>query len=733
LQPTSQEEEQTMRRNSAIEDQGSGKGPGHETISTPFDDPERHHLAQQKTRSSAQASSARDTAAGVWAHAVFLVLLAGALALHLYNLGHRYLAPWDEVTHAVVAEHVGKDLLHPILYQIAALSPAHSTNWTIVHTWLHIPPLGLWASGLSMDLLGDTPFALRLPGVFFVAIGMIATYLLGRRLYGAVAGLMGAAFVGYAPYALLLNQGYVFGDITDTPLLALTPLAGLALVYGCQAARRRWLWLVVAGIFQGLCYLTKGPIGLAPTGVALALCASDYLLAYLPGAGAHSPKTLGPEGPEYPVRNLKAPQRRPARTSMIGEESIRTSGRGAFRPRAVLRPFRAESRTYPDGTFNLHPGADRAGWRRLGITGLLLFLGATALVAAPYNIYIAHAFPATYRIESNNWRLGLFSNYENWGRPVDYHLTVYLFALYGAALALLLVSAVVTLAIVGLARWSRADLVVAAWIVALYLPLTLAVTKAVPMTIAAVPAFGLALGRFLTLGLSARSRSAWAATLGLLLGAVAMAVLILRGVAQPSMTYGNTGPSLFLPHGIGDRIAPYLQEAGLSLAFGLLCAAILWLWEWAAGLWERAMPAISGAHLALAGKRFVIGSALAAALVVLPAYWMYGDLQVVVRPTNVAGPIPALGTYLHEHVPAHDTVLMNAYSPFHSSVAPLMIMFWAHRDVYELTHVNAATICPAVARAARVGSPVVIMTNQPYNGRVIGSIDGWQVYEPVCP
>src|SRR5262249_28239622 len=155
----------------------------------------------------------------------------GAVGMRLVNLGHTSLASWDEVFHAVVARHMAQHPLEPSLYELAALRPLGIDDWqTFTHIWLHLPPLGMWAGALSMRLLGFTPFALRLPSVLYVAVGMVATFLLGRRLFGAtttgaVAGLAGAAFVGFAPYAMLLGQGYVFGDITDTPLLALTPLA----------------------------------------------------------------------------------------------------------------------------------------------------------------------------------------------------------------------------------------------------------------------------------------------------------------------------------------------------------------------------------------------------------------------------------------------------------------------------------------------------------------------------
>jgi Dolichyl-phosphate-mannose-protein mannosyltransferase len=216
-----------------------------------------------------------------WPHVAFFALVAGAIVLHTYSIGHLVISEWDESIHAVVAEHLAVHPWMPTLYETAALTPPAPSNWGDTHIWLHKPPLGLWAAALSMRLLGYTTFALRLPGVIFISLGMLTTYLLGRRLYGSLAGLVGATFIGYAPLPLLLSQGYSFGDITDTPLLLFAPLAVLALVTGYRSGRVRWFAL--AGVCMGLCYLSAAALGWAPIAVALALYASERFLSAEPG------------------------------------------------------------------------------------------------------------------------------------------------------------------------------------------------------------------------------------------------------------------------------------------------------------------------------------------------------------------------------------------------------------------------------------------------------------------
>ena len=605
------------------------------------------------TRDAAPPAAARALVGRVsWSTVAFLALLLGAVALHLYHLGHPFIASWDEDFHAVVAEHLMQHPLEPTLYEAAALHPPGSALWSgYIHIWLHIQPLGMWASALSMRLLGVTTLAMRLPSVFWIAVGMVATYLLGRKLYGVPVGLAGAAFVGYSPYVMQLSQGYVFGDITDTPLLALTPLAILALVHGWRSGRLRWL--VLAGVFQGLGYLTKGALSLAPVGVALLLCGADWVFA------------------------------------------------------------------------------SEAGWVKLRLRGLLPFLAAAAIIALPYNLYVAHAYPATYALENAQWKEALFKSYEHWGRQVDYHLTMYFFALYGGALAVLLVGSAVALAVVGWRRRSRADLLLVAWVVALYLPLSIAVTKSPPMTIAAIPAFGLIAAR--AVGLALRSRQIhWRALgLGALAGAALAAVLIVVLPITP-VDFNPLAilPQQFSPVRLPHRLLPYGLDAGLTLAFAAVFFVLLgggerWIRERLGGL--RVLGGERGARVRKAGAAAV----LVVALAVFGWYWVRYDWLVVARPPDDPSPAQAFGMVLRQHTPQNATVLLDVHQQYHMNER-IKVMFWANRDVYDLASVQAADVCPLVATAEHNGSPVFVATNQPYEGTALGSAYGWTLYTPNC-
>lgn len=622
-----------------------------------------------------------------WSPALLVALVAGSLVVHARHLGHSFIAPWDESIHAVVAEHLALHPLRPTLYETAAIPQLDPADWTHSHIWLHIPPFGLWAAGLSMRLLGTTPLALRLPDLLFGLVGMVAIYVLGRRLYGPVAGLIAAAFVGFAPYPLLMSQGYVFGDITDVPLVALTPLAVLALTLGWKTGRRRWL--VAGGVFLGLCYLCKGALGIAPAGVAGALYLADWIF-----------------------------------------------------PR-------------------------EEGWHKIGLRGLAWFFGAAIMVALPYNLYIAHAYPVDYKRESGLWIYAFFHNYESWGMPPDGHLTSWLYQMYGAALALLLVSAMVVLAVLAVRHRSRADVVPVIWALTLYLPLSIAVSKAPPMTFGAFGAFGLALGRMLTRGIGSRSALARAGTIGLLLGAAGTALTILVGhLPHADMPYATVfpySPVLFVSQAFSERARPYAVELVLSgaaaFAFVLLDVAAGTLARWRrnrdpAHEDETGFAAQSSMprHVALGpraaaqhdgiAQRVLVACAVALAALVLARYWLGYDMQASsARTVSANNPVPSLGAYLEHELPANATVLIPSNNPVERAgyldpyLGRLELMFYAHRDVDSLDPMSAKTVCQIAAETARVGSQTVVFTDAHYDGTVIGRAhgwDGWTIYAPRC-
>ena len=63
----------------------------------------------------------------------------------------------------------------------------------------------------------------------------------------------------------------------------------------------------------------------------------------------------------------------------------------------------------------------------------------------------------------------------------------------------------------------------------------------------------------------------------------------------------------------------------------------------------------------------------------------------------------------------------------------LMVMFWAHRDVYSLDVYSNPSVCAAQRMAAAKNSPFYVLADHPVPGKTVGGITGWMLLTPTCP
>ncbi len=199
----------------------------------------------------------------------FDILLVVALhALILLYLGHGHgLHEWDERIHALVAKNLSQDWLRPTLYADPVL-PYDYRYWNQNHVWLHKQPLALWAMAASINLLGNTVFAVRLPSVLFSCLGVWLTYRCGRLLFTARIGLLAALLHATNGYLLEAASGRVATDHVDTLFVVLVEAGVYAAL--CHLRSRSRFTLLATGLLCGLAILTKWLTGLLPLAVLAA-------------------------------------------------------------------------------------------------------------------------------------------------------------------------------------------------------------------------------------------------------------------------------------------------------------------------------------------------------------------------------------------------------------------------------------------------------------------------------
>src|SRR5439155_748791 len=129
-----------------------------------------------------------------------VILLALSLLFFLPKLGMPFLDP-DEGLYATIAQEMLGD-----------------GDWVIPHVnglpYLEKPPLYFWLTALAFRVAGPSEWATRLPSALAALGTVILTWRVGRRLYGARAGLLAglvvATVVGNALYVRKASPDQLF-------------------------------------------------------------------------------------------------------------------------------------------------------------------------------------------------------------------------------------------------------------------------------------------------------------------------------------------------------------------------------------------------------------------------------------------------------------------------------------------------------------------------------------------
>lgn len=131
------------------------------------------------------------------------------------------------------------------------------------------PVFGYWLNALSILVLGENAFAVRLPAALSAGLSALLMFLLLRRFAGGqTAGILAAAILlsCYLPFAI-----GVF-SVLDSPLSAFLTGTMVCFFFACKEVRaaRRMLYLAACGIFCGLAFLTKGFLAfMVPVAIAV--------------------------------------------------------------------------------------------------------------------------------------------------------------------------------------------------------------------------------------------------------------------------------------------------------------------------------------------------------------------------------------------------------------------------------------------------------------------------------
>lgn len=177
----------------------------------------------------------------------FLLLALFGL-LYLVLLGYRPLFIPDEMRYGEIPREMlaGGDWIVPRLNGLL---------------YFEKPPFGYWVNAISLSVFGENPFAVRFSSALTTGLAAIMVFFIGRHGYRSRVVPFLAVFVFLTTLEVQLVGTYSVLD----PIFSAALNAGiLAMAASSYSSSRRQMWLLVlAGLFYGIAFLTKGFLALA--------------------------------------------------------------------------------------------------------------------------------------------------------------------------------------------------------------------------------------------------------------------------------------------------------------------------------------------------------------------------------------------------------------------------------------------------------------------------------------
>jgi len=159
---------------------------------------------------------------------------------------------------------LGMPLLDPDegLYAEIPLEMVTSGDWIIPHVnglpYLEKPPLYFWLTALTFEVFGPSEWATRLWSAIAALGTVLLTWRIGRRLYGAPAGIV----AGVVMASLVGNALYVRRASTDQLFVFCLTLAMYGFLRDAERPDRGRARFLLFYVGAGLAVLAKGFIGL---------------------------------------------------------------------------------------------------------------------------------------------------------------------------------------------------------------------------------------------------------------------------------------------------------------------------------------------------------------------------------------------------------------------------------------------------------------------------------------
>jgi 4-amino-4-deoxy-L-arabinose transferase-like glycosyltransferase len=136
--------------------------------------------------------------------------------------------------------------------------------------FLDKPIMYYWLEAISLKIFGVNAWGARMPMAVFGFIGVILTYLFGRKLYSRRVGVIAAAIVASSP-VYFLSAHYANLDLEVATFLWISALLMLVGLQQPFPSKARMYYFYGAYAVGGLAFLTKGLMGFVFPAMAIGI------------------------------------------------------------------------------------------------------------------------------------------------------------------------------------------------------------------------------------------------------------------------------------------------------------------------------------------------------------------------------------------------------------------------------------------------------------------------------
>jgi 4-amino-4-deoxy-L-arabinose transferase-like glycosyltransferase len=208
------------------------------------------HISSERRTAVSAPSASRDkgnSKAKISRNEVaFMLILVGlCLVLFFFRLGARPLWDTDEGMHAATS----KDMVLSGDWITPRLNGENFYDKPVLHNWL---------VAISFVVFGFTEFAARFPAAILGLGCVLITYLLGKRMFNPVVGLLSGSILATSIEFIILSRVVVH----DISLVFFLSLALYLFYRGYEDQKNRRACFLLGYASMGFAALAKGPLGL---------------------------------------------------------------------------------------------------------------------------------------------------------------------------------------------------------------------------------------------------------------------------------------------------------------------------------------------------------------------------------------------------------------------------------------------------------------------------------------